>query len=89
MTKYKKGFTPLEGSLIAVGLNEFNEIPQIKQQPYIPKNEADTLTGILAAHAIHNNKVNEASEILSALEDEYKLYFIILIQLRHIVIRHR
>lgn len=70
MSKYKKGFTPLEASLIAVGLDEFNEIPQIKRQPYIPKDEADTLTGILEANAIHNNKVNEAMEILSALKDE-------------------
>jgi hypothetical protein len=57
MSKYKKGFSPLEAALLAVGLEGYKQIPQTQE---LSNSESSELR-LLA---------NEAHEILAALTDE-------------------
>ncbi len=72
MSKYKKGFTPLEAALIAVGLENHKEIPSLNQQQSLSKKKRDELIlpSVQKLNIGHNETVLEAQEILKALEDE-------------------
>ncbi|MCP4985787.1 MAG: hypothetical protein GY928_06885 [Colwellia sp.] len=63
MSKYKKGFTPVEAALLAVVLEKHEKIPQIQYKQHV-----------LPSVKVQNNKQNEAiieaQDILKALEDE-------------------
>jgi len=72
MNKYKKGFTPVEAALIAVGLKEEQKIPQLRYRQQMPSNEAKEIdfTNIDKENEEYNKAVLEAQEILNALNDE-------------------
>jgi len=72
MNKYKKGFTPLEAALIAVGLEKHEQIPQLQYPPFSQKTESEQviLPSVKKLMEEQNEVVIEAQEILKALEDE-------------------
>jgi hypothetical protein len=68
MNRYKKGFTPIEAALIAVGLEEQQKIPQLKHHQHMSKNEIKEIE--LISIKKYNKAVLEVQEILNALNDE-------------------
>lgn len=72
MNKYKKGFTPLEAALLAVGLKEQQNIPQLKYRQQLPpdREKGIDFSTIDKEDEEYNKTVLEAQEILNALNDE-------------------
>ncbi len=79
MNKYKKGFTPEEAALIAVGLSQHQEIPYLRQQqaPQAPQGGFTPADISDIQHTINeeNKKITQAREIMEALVDETYLSY--------------
>ncbi len=76
MNKYKKGFTPEEAALIAVGLSQHKEIPHIRQQQ-LPQAgfSPDDINSITQTIREENKKIAQANEIMEAIIDETYLSY--------------
>ncbi|MDO7084014.1 hypothetical protein WNY51_13960 [Pseudocolwellia sp. AS88] len=72
MSKYIKGFTPLEAALLAVGLEKHKQIPQLQYPQFLPETKSEQFVPPKTKKLMeeHNEAVTEAEEILKALEDE-------------------
>jgi len=76
MNKYKKGFTPEEAALIAVGLSQHQKIPYKRQQqaPQAGFTPAD-ISDIQHTITEENKKISQAHEIMEAIIDETYLSY--------------
>lgn len=75
MNKYKKGFTPEEVALIAVGLSQHQEIPHIRQQQAPQGYSSADISDIQYTINEENEKIAQAHEIMEALIDETYLSY--------------
>jgi len=75
MNKYKKGFTPEEAALIAVGLSQHQEIPYIRQQQAPQGFRSAEINDIQDTINEENKKIVHAREIMAALIDETYLSY--------------
>jgi hypothetical protein len=75
MNKYKKGFTPEEAALIAVGLSQHQEIPYMRQQQAPQGFRSAETNDIQDTIKEENEKIVQAREIMKALIDETYLSY--------------
>ena len=75
MNKYKKGFTPEEAALIAVGLSQHQEIPYMRQQQAPQGFRPTEINDIQDTIKEENKKIAQAHEIMEALIDETYLSY--------------